>query len=96
MHFCIDRLHSHNGESSARCGRPAPPPLCFALAIAGNCAAPSALGAGCITPAYVETVLAAEPWSEFLPIVTVASRPVDGVLGITSLTLVDRQLAPQT
>lgn len=63
--------------------------LCVASTIAGLGAVPSAFAAGGIRAAYVETVVPARPLSEFLANGTLASGAANGVLGITSLTLVN-------
>ncbi len=63
--------------------------MCIVSTIAGLCAAPCASAAGAIRAAYVETVLPSKPLSEFLANGTQGSGAANGVLGITSLTLVN-------
>ncbi|MBC7727412.1 MAG: hypothetical protein H7242_07310 [Microbacteriaceae bacterium] len=92
MNAFIDQEDSRSSRSEAQ--RPARTKLvcaalCLVSTIAGIGAAPSAFAAGAIRAAYVETVLPSKPLSEFLANGTQGSGSASGVLGITSLTLVN-------
>ena len=92
MNTFFARESAHSRQSAAqRLGRSklAGAALCIASTIAGLCAAPGAFAAGGIRAAYVEQVMPTKPLSEFLASGTQGSGSASGVLGITSLTLVN-------